>query len=906
MMHQPKFGSFSRQELASRLPSSPTLLIGRENELHAALALLKRPDVSLLTLTGPAGVGKTRLAIEIADHLLEDFAGGVYFVSLAPVREPELVLTTIEQTLGIKSNASGTLVEHLQRELLNQQILLVLDNFEQVIPSALALGGLLSACPDLKLLVTSREVLHLRAEQLFPVPPLSLPNLAALPEPDMLCQYTAVELFTRRAQAVRPHFQLTQTNAAVIAEICIRLDGLPLAIELAATRVKLLSSQALLARLDHRLRVLVDGARDLPERHRTLRQTIAWSYELLSPQDQRLFRLAAVFLGGCTLAAVETLFHLPGGERLDVENGVLSLLDKSLLQRTEDENGEWRLIMLETLREYGLEQLQRCGEEEAAWTAHAEYYLALAEEAEKQIRGPQQKRWIKELEDELYNLRAALQWFLTQGAWEKHLRLASALEEFWLVHGYASEGLRWLELGLADRTHILPEIQAKAIYAAGRMAHLLSEYGKALVFLEKSLSLFAQQANPEGMIACQMILGIANEHLGNVASAQEYYTRSLALARHTGNRRITQSHLFLSRIFLLTADYSRAIELCQEALGLARTQGDHWDTAIALCFWAQALTYQGQHIEAQVLLREAITLAQAIGNRARIFSFQWSIVENLLWEGHCSDALAVGEEGLTFFREAGDLFHLAQTLRLHAMCWCYQGDLPRAQALLEECLNCCRKAGMKCLLGRASIAAGRVAYQGGQFQAAASFYGEGLAILIAVEDRWHSALALEWLSQLLVAQGELLHAIHLWGAAENIRTAIGTPLPVVEQPFSENAWRTVQAKMGEKAFLAALAAARVMTLEQALSLWERMLPLSSQKQIFSQPAVRTATYPDGLTAREVEVLRLVARGATDVQVAEQLVISPRTVNTHLTSIYSKIQVSSRSAATRYAIEHHFI
>jgi len=342
----------------NNLPAQLTPFIGREMEEAAVCSLLRRPEVRLLTLTGTGGVGKTRLAFQVAADLLEVFDDGAYFVSLAPISDPNLVLPAIAQTLDLKETPDRSPLEHLKAYLRTKQLLLLLDNFEQVAGAAPLLVELLQACPDLNILVTSRAVLHVTGEHEFLVPPLGLPDLAHLPESEALGQYPAIALFVQCARALKPDFQLTQANARSIAEICTRLDGLPLAIELAAARIKLLSPQALLARLSQRLQVLTSGARNLPARQQTLRNTIAWSYNLLDGQEQRLFRRLSIFVGGCTLEAIEALCRaLDDGEAaIQVLDKVASLIDKSLLQQVEQTNGEPCLMMLETIREFGLDQ----------------------------------------------------------------------------------------------------------------------------------------------------------------------------------------------------------------------------------------------------------------------------------------------------------------------------------------------------------------------------------------------------------------------------------------------------------------------------------------------------------------------------------------------------------------------
>ena len=401
--------------VTSNLPAYLTPLLGREQEVQVVCSLLQRPEIRLLTLTGPGGVGKTRLGVQVATVLMNDFANGVCFVSLGPISDPELVIPTIAQALdlpeaGDAGQGQPQPLQRLNTYLREKQGLLLLDNFEQVMAAAPSLVELLGACPGLKILVTSRAVLRVQGEYESVVPPLALPALKYPPDTEALSHYAAVALFMQRAQATRPGFHITDANAPVIAGICARLDGLPLAIELAAARIKLLPPEALLARLEHRLQILTSGARGLPVRQQTLRSTIKWSYELLPADEQRLFWRLSVFVGGCTLKAVEAVCGEADAVALDVLDGVASLLDNSLLQQTEQAGDEPRFVMLETIREYGRECLEASGEREEIRRAHANYYVALAERAEPKLCSAERENWVHRLEREHDNIRAALSW----------------------------------------------------------------------------------------------------------------------------------------------------------------------------------------------------------------------------------------------------------------------------------------------------------------------------------------------------------------------------------------------------------------------------------------------------------------------------------------------------------------
>jgi predicted ATPase/DNA-binding CsgD family transcriptional regulator len=859
--------------LPNNLPIQLTPFIGREQEVTAVCGLLLREDVRLMTLTGPGGTGKTRLGVQVAAELTDSFANGVFFVNLAPVNDTALVVPTIAETLGIQEGAGQSVLERLREDLRQKQILLLLDNFEQVVSAAGQVVDLLAACPRLKVLVTSREVLHVQAEHEFAVPPLPLPDLKDLPDLATLSHYAAVALFIQRAQAVKPDFQVTNANARAIVEICARLDGLPLAIELAAARMKLLPPQALLARLGHSLQVLTGAARDLPARQQTLRNTIEWSYNLLDASEQRLFQRLSAFVGGCTLEAIEavytTFYRTQGaGQLLD---GVASLIDKSLLQQTAQEGEEPRFAMLETIRAYGLEVLAAGGEMEAIQQAHAVYYLALAEMVEPEFAGPQQVVWLERLEQEHDNLRAALQWFLERGEVEQGikmaLRLAGALRQFWEVRGHWSEGRTFLERALAESKGVAVPVQVKALKAAAHLAFIQSDQDRAEALYEECL------------VRCR--------ELGDTAGIALSLRRLGAIAARRGNLVVASS-------------------FTEESLTIGRVVGDKEGIAWALTNLAYTGSQQGEYARACALYEESLDMHRELGNIEGIIFSLFGLAGTLfLSQGDPAKIHALLEESLALCRELGSQEDTAWALLILGEVFLQQGDAVKARSLLEESLVFSRE--IEYWHGTAKLLSllGRVEALERDYAAARTLYEESLAIGRVVGDRLNIPFYLEGLADVVATQGDPVWAARLWGTAEALREAMGNPLPSVYRADYERAVTAARAQLGEKAFTKALAEGRSMTPEQVLAGQRHAIMPVPIPAIPSStpPAKPVATYPDGLTAREVEVLRLLAQGLTDAQIAEQLVISPRTVNNHLTSVYSKIQVSSRSAATRYAMEH---
>jgi predicted ATPase/DNA-binding CsgD family transcriptional regulator len=859
----------------NNLPIQFTQLIGREQEVAAVQNLLQREDVRLVTLTGPGGTGKTRLGLQVAAELSDLFADGVYFVNLAALSDAEFVVPTIAQTLGLREVAGQSLAERLQEELQQKQLLLLLDNFEQVVSAAPQFIDLLAACPRLKLLVTSREVLHVRAEHEFAVPPLALPDPIHLPEIAALSHYAAVALFTQRAQAVKSNFQVTAANARAIAESCVRLDGLPLALELAAARVKLFSPQALLARLDQRLQVLTSGARDAPVRQQSLRNTIAWSYDLLDAQEQKVFRRLSAFVDGCTLQAIEAvcaaLDTSNGAGR--VSDGVASLIDKSLLQQRELEREESRLVMLETIREYGLEALAASGEMDVTRHAHTRYYLALAENAEVEFDSSQQAAWLERLEQEHDNLRAALQWLLEQGgagpSIEIALRLGAALRRFWDVRGYHSEGLSFLEKALAGSEGVAVPVRTKALRAAANLALTGGYHDRAEVLCEQSLALCRESGDKQGAAYSLYLLG------------ELAWTRS---------------------------DYVAARSLIEESLAFWRKVGEMDGIAWSLSSLADLASEQGEYTRGRTLYEQSLALQREFGNKRGV---AWSLLglAQVLFFTQSDPATihSLLEESLTLYRELGHKEGVASSFNLLGRVALSQGDVDTARSLLEESVAISKEIGTRWGTAQSLCVLASVGARLGEFAAAHVLYEESVAIARKVGSKWLIPFCLEGLADVAAVQGEPTWAARLWGAAEALRDAIGAPLPPVYYADYDRSVVAVRSSLGEKAFATAWAEGRNMTPEQALAAHGKaMIPTSMPARPASAPPMKSPPSPAGLTAREVEVLRLLAMGLTDAQIAEQLVLSLHTVHAHLRAIYSKLGVTSRSAATRYAFEHHLV
>ena len=816
----------TREVPSTNLPAARSSFVGREREMAEVERGLA--STRLLTLTGAGGSGKTRLALEAARDLVGAYPDGVWLVELAPLSEGALVPKEVAEALGVPERPAQPPADTLAEVLRDRELLLVVDNCEHLLEATARLvDRLLDSCPHLSILATSREAIGVQGEVRWLVPPLSVPEDGLSSSSEELEGYGSVRLFVERARGRDPSFSLSPQNSRAVTEICGRLEGIPLAIELAAARVGTLSLSHISGRIGDSLDLLTRGGRTAEPRQRTLKGALDWSHDLLSEPEKVLFRRLSVFAGGWNLKTAETVASGDGVEEGEIPDLLSGLVEKSLMLAEEHEGTGLRYRMLEPVRQYASEKLEDGGESVTVRRRHADFFLALAEQAQPRLRGPEDKKWLERLESEHDNMRAALSFALEGEEAELALRLAGVLGTFWHMHSHSEEGRKWLEATLARDNRAPVVARIKALEALFWLAFDQWDHDRAEAIAREATELSAEAEIEDSLAASLRII-----------SAGPLWVRG---------------------------DYERGKELLEESLEISRQAGD------------------------RILIAEA--LIQLAGTA-------WGT-------GDTERGKEIYEEGIVVCREAGYTFRLSDFLFSLGYQLLLEGDYERGAALNEEAVTICREHGYKRSLNFALDNLGWAALLRGDHTRAKTFYEESLAVSKELGDKACASESLDGLACVAGAEGEAGRAARLFGAAEAMREILSEAVVFQHTP-EEAAWREpsrarARSRLGEAAWEETLAEGRAMELREAVE-----YALSPQEPSATTPAPEqssTSEPPAGLTSREVEVLQLVATGMTNAQVAEKLFLSPRTIQRHLNSVYHKIGVSSRTAATRFALEH---
>lgn len=853
-------------EAKVQLPAPPSPLIGRDRELRETHSILLRPEVRLVTLAGPPGVGKTRLALEVARAARPAFPDGVRFVDLSLLTDADQVMPVLAHSLRV-AGGRKPLLEAVAQALGQRRVLLVLDTFEHVLDAAADVGALLDQAAGLKVLATGREPLRLRWEYVVAIGPLRVPELARLPAPRRLARVPAVALLVDRVRQASRQFRLTEANAEAIARICVHLDGLPLALELVAPAVKALGAQTVVERLDRRLSLLSRSARDLPPRHRTLRAAVGWSYGLLGPPEQLVFRRLSVLVGGWTLEMAAAVCDLPTGVVVDA---LSRLVDKNLVHR-ESSPGGGRFRMLETVREFAEEQLAASGELAGTYRRAAESFAELAERAEPALRGPQQKAWLDRLDAEYPNLRAALQWCCEAKEADTLCRLAAALLPLWNVRGSWQEGRRWISAALAQAEGVPPLRRARLLYSLAVLAWRLGESETAAAAVEQAAELAGRAGDPALSAHALRTAASVKRDRADVAGARELADQSLQLFREIQDPHGISSALRLVGFAALEwCAFPEAAEPFAESLQLARRLGDTRGVAWSLYGLAAVALAAGEN--------EAGSVAEV------------------------TRADTLGRECLELFSELGDRNGVAQALTLLARVEVIRGDYGKAEARYREALAIRQELGNPADLASLLVELAVLAEVRGDDGGAARLFQKALGQFR------HGAypLGLAHAAEGLAILASQLHhprtAARLLGFAGSLYEATGVTqshlripgMPRLDQV--REAEQEAQAALGQEGYAQAWAEGAAMPLEA----------LAAEASTLTPTGARQGSGAGGLTPREQEVAALVAQGLSNREIAAQLGISERTVDSHVIHILNRLGFRSRAQVAAWVTEHHLI
>ena len=747
----------TQQVPSNNLPVQPNSFIGREVQIDELVGLLS-PDAAdsnqrrLLTIASSGGAGKTRLSLEVAGRVLNRFADGVWLVELAPLTEEWLVEYSVARVLGVYGNADSSLLDTLTTYLQDKQLLIILDNCEHLVAACRRLAQtLLNASPRLQILATSREALSISGETVWPLPPLSMPGLQewrAITGDRLayLGQFEAVQLFVARATAIQPDFRVSEQNAPALIELCQRLDGLPLTIELAAARIKLLTVEQIVLRLKDVFNLLNKGNPNRLPHQQTLRALIDWSYRLLSEPEKSLLQRLAIFVGGGTLEAARLVCQGDGLSQAEIGDLLQQLANKSLAVVVETADHEIHFHLLETIRQYALEALNAGYFHEVVSRQHSDYFLQLAEEAEPKLRGSEQKQWLQRLEQEHDNLRAALHWLLelpdaNPSQIERGVRLASALWWFWWRRGHLAEGRRWLETALAKswigNTWLPKPVTAKCKHALGGMAYHMGDYDLAKQMWEESLKLKTELGDKVGM-------SYALNNLGEMAQRQAHYRQSVALH--------------------------------EESLSLKRETGDRWGTAYSLNELGTILQRQGEYVRAKLLLEEGLLLFEETGHRHGVARSYHNLGKVAVCLGEFDQAAHLHEQSQAEFEQLAEKSGVADAFDSLGMLALYEGNYPAAKSSIERSLNIFQEVSDRWGISYALNDLGLVALGQGDYQAAASLFKQSLEIKQKLKDKESLAWTLEGLAITAALTGLTNQAAYLFGAVEQLRARLGTPV----------------------------------------------------------------------------------------------------------------------------------